>query len=317
MNEREVSQLEVVRILRAAGVPDGPLERGGGIANEVWMTPDHVVRLNTGRFRDVFRFEADVLGRLPASIPHPAVIAVGQRDDAGEYLVLERLPGRSLAETWPGLDTGQRRHLTHELTGMIRALHQIDLADWPPCPWVVDALAGIWADAYHAPPSFAPALVAAAREARPDAAATLDQIAVFIDRRMDAFAGDTDVVVHTDLHIANVIVDGDRISGLIDFEGVRAAPADVELDMLLRFVRSLAGQVDDIERLPGWFRQVYPEPFGHPRLLDRLEVYEVLWYLVQLHHWQPGARWMDDPLTYLRDVLTGDFRTSIRELLDA
>jgi aminoglycoside phosphotransferase (APT) family kinase protein len=320
MNHDEAdSRQEAGQLLRGAGLPAEGLVAGRGVANAVWLTTEHVVRLSSGRFRDAFAHEAGVLRRLPPDIPRPMGIANGRRDGAGEFLILGRLPGTSLAEAWPSLTTASRRRIVHELAGITRRLHALEPAPWMDNPWVTDALAGTWADAYHPPPSLSPELVASARQSRPDAADVLDRISAFIAARMDAFEGDRDVPVHSDLHFGNVVVDGGRISGLVDFEGFRLAPADTELDMLLRSIRwALAspeiGSVDHA-LVPRWFQKVYPGLFAHPRLIERLEVYEALWHLVQLHHWKPGATWMCDPAATLEALIHGRFREGVSRLL--
>lgn len=316
-NEEAQSRREAHRLLRRAGVSADDLVAGAGIANEVWLTPDHGVRLGNGRFRDAFAYEAEVLRHLPAEIPRPLVLAHGKRDADGEYLVLERLPGVTLDAAWRALTTGQRRRLVTELAGIMRRLHALEPAAWMANPWVADAMAGKYADAYHAPPSLFGKLIGSARRVRPDASPVLDLVAAFTARRLDAFAGDIDVPIHTDLHFRNVLVDGDHISGVIDFEGFRLGPADTELDMFLRSIRwalPTPGEASlDYEMVPRWFSGAYPALFGHPRLIERLEVYEALWHLVQLH-WHPAGE-PGDPVADLDLLLKGRFRDTATGLL--
>lgn len=306
-------------LLEQAGVPADDLVAGAGIANEVWLTPDHVVRLSNGRFRDAFAFEAEVLRQLPAEIPRPFVVAHGKRDEGGEYLVLERLPGVTMDAAWSLLSAVSRRTLVHELADITRRLHALEPATWMANPWVADAMAGKYADAYHAPPWLYRELIRDACRVRPEASDVLACTRAFIARRLDAFAGDIDVPIHTDLHFRNVLVDGGRVSGLIDFEGFRLAPADTELDMLLRQLRHELGgddtEADDFSLVCKWFREVYPGLFAHPRLIERLEVYEALWHLVQLHHWTSSAAWTRDLAAALESLILGRFREDVSRLL--
>lgn len=310
------SRREAWGLLRQAGLSADELEPGDGVANDVWLTSSHVVRMNDGRFREAFRYEARVLGMLPTAIPHPVVVAQGARD-GGEFLILERLPGTTLDEAWPFLSTAERRAIIRELADIVRHLHNLEPAAWMENPWVADAMAGRYADAYHAPPLLFGELIGSARRARPDASVVLDRTRAFIARRFDVFSGDREVPVHTDLHTRNVLVDGGRISGLIDFEGFRLAPADVELDMLLRSVRwamtSPLTQSLGYEQVPQWFQEGYPELFAHPRLIDRLEVYEAFWLLVQLH-WHPQGS-ASDPALLLEPLLNGQVRETFKALL--
>ncbi len=318
MEERTRSRREASELLQQLGLPAGDLVPGAGIANEVWIAPDHVVRLGNGRLRDAFAHEAEVLRLLPPEIPRLRVVARGRRHEAGEYLVLERLPGVTLDLAWGDLTTDQRRRLVTELAGIARRIHAIPPAPWMANPWVHDAVVGgKLQDAYHPPPGLFRAMIVAGREVRSDASPVLDEVGTFITRRLDAFAGDVDVPIHADLHFRNVLVAEDRISGIIDFEGFRLAPADTELDMVLRELRRELGSDetvgDDYGLVCGWFREAYPGLFAHPRLIERLEVYEALWHLVQLHWYPAGGP--DDPLRSIERVLQGEFRVRTSSLL--
>ena len=142
-----------------------------GFANRVLMTATHVLRLNEGRFTGAFAFEAEVLDRLPAAVPHPRVAGYGQRAGGGEYLLLTRVPGRVLAEEITSVSAGEQRALLQELGRVVADLHATPGQPWMRSAWVAEALAGRWENAYHAPPGTFLELVAAAKVARPDAAA--------------------------------------------------------------------------------------------------------------------------------------------------
>ncbi|MDQ3655040.1 MAG: phosphotransferase [Chloroflexota bacterium] len=289
-----------------------------GFANLVILTRDHVVRLNDGRFPNAFRHEATVLNRLPTDIPHPLAVAFGTRRSGGEYLILERLPGGNLEQAWPSLNESDRVRIVQELGNIMKCLHTLPIDDWMPNPWVGDVLATKrWRDAYHAPPELYPWLVDSAAVARPELWHMLDSVALFVAVRMFAFEPAPNSFIHTDLHFRNVVVDAGRITGLIDFEGSRVGARDVELDMLLR---SLApGEDGSRGRHAGTIAALastYPELFSSPHLIARLEAYEALWHLVQMHHWRPGQTWMTDPGQHLEALIAGRFRERIRPMLN-
>ena len=67
----------------------------------------------------------------------------------------------------------------------------------------------------------------------------LREVGSFIAERLDAFSryAEPQVLVHADAHFGNLLWHNGRISALLDFEGARPAPPDLELDTLLRFLR--------------------------------------------------------------------------------
>ncbi len=316
MNSDSINTREVRDILHTYGLGTDDISLAGGFANLVMMTPAVVVRLNEGRFPLAFAHEARVLAHLPSEIPHPKVVAQGPRAGGGEYLILERLPGERLDLAWASLSEPARERVAGSLARIVKRLHILPPSPWMANPWVEDAMRmQRWRDAYHASPDAAPLLIESAAAIRPDAAEVLERLATFVAGRMSAVGGEPDVFLHTDLHLRNVLVDGEGITGLIDYEGSRPGPADVELDMLVRSLHADFGTGSDARAFIDAFRQGYPALFSHPRLVERLEVYEALWHLVQLHHWKPGDRWTSDPADALVDLLDGAFAAQVSRVL--
>lgn len=311
-------------LLEAHGLPAQPLEAAGGWSNRVWLAPAHVVRLSQGRFRDAFAHEARVLRLLPPEIPHAGVVAhgaVGRR----EWLILERVPGRPLGAVWRGLGEGQRRSAITQLGELLRALHRVQLPAGFGNPWLDDAFApgGELRDAYHAPPRLYLRLIEAAGRVPGVDQGVLDRVAAFIGSRLGAFGDDLTALVHGDVHFGNLLWDRGRITALLDFEGSRPAAPDLELDTLLRFCRepelypSIPGEPSplaarDLADVPAWLRRAYPELFAHPRLPDRLAVYDALWQLTQLLHFPPGSG-PPDPWGHLRRLIEGSLRPAAQD----
>ncbi len=305
-------------LLASLGLPASPLEATDSWSNRVWLGPTHVVRLSSGRFRDAFAYEQSILQLLPPTVPHAQPIAYG-RSGQQEWLVLRRVPGHSLASIWSHLSEAQRRAAITALGHALRALHAVPIPAGLENPWLTDALApgGRPRDAYHAPPARYEVLLAAAAQVPGVDHGLLTAVGAFIEERLDAFIGDRHVLVHCDLHFDNVLWDNDHLTALLDFEGARPAPPDQELDTLLRCVRepeNFAGPVGqlgparaELAAVPDWLAAAYPDLFTHPRLPERLAVYEALWRLVQLLHFPPGTG-PPDPYSHLTALLEAGSR---------
>ena len=145
----------VRHLLELHGLSAEPLSVASGWSNGVWIAPDHVVRLSSGRFRDAFAHEVAILRLLPRSaVPHASVRAygrVGQR----EWVIQDRIAGSPLVDVWPQLRASERRTAVTQLAEALRALHAIELPAVFVNPWLNDALgpAGHPENAYHAPPT--------------------------------------------------------------------------------------------------------------------------------------------------------------------
>lgn len=301
------------RLLTAHGLPATPLVPANGWSNRVWLAPAHVVRLSSGRFRDAFAHEAAVLRLLAPTVPHAAVRAYGRIGNR-EWLIQDRLPGRPLAHVWVGLTTAHRRSAIEQLGMILRALHAVPLPAGFGNPSLADALApgGQARDAYHAPPDRYHVVLTAVRDVPGADQALLAEVEAFIVRRLAAFAGDTPSLVHSDVHFANLLWDDGRLTALLDFEGARPAVADQELDTLLRCCREPAlyrggdqrawPTQDDLTAVPAWLAVAYPALFAHPRLAERLAVYDALWHLIQALHFPLGSS-PPDPWGHLRALL--------------
>lgn len=74
-------------------------------------------------------------------------------------------------------------------------------------------------------------------------------------------------------------------------------------------------EVNDYSGVIGWLREGYPGLFAHPRLIERLEVYEAIWHLVQVHHWRPEYVSLPDPGGAFSQLLDGAFREHVAPLL--
>lgn len=105
------------------------------------------------------------------------------------------------------------------------------------------------------------------------------------------------------MHGSNIIVDGGRVSGLIDFAETVAQPADAELDTILRWCarspeyppspQSTGLPEGSLAALPGWLSDAYPDLFESADLRERLNVYDAYVELsLYAHHPGPEVREM-------------------------
>jgi aminoglycoside phosphotransferase (APT) family kinase protein len=288
----------LLRTLDAAGLPaTGSFRPISGWVSRAWVGEEYVVRLTADdRHRDAYRHEARVIELLGGSdVPHARRLASGEGPD-GPWYIAERLPGRTLHDAWPEASETERREMVESLGAALRALHRIPApADLLP-PWLEGALSGGPWPAFHPPVVHAALRQVDAASWLPDHdPGLLAALAEWIRERLPLFAADAAVLVHGDVHGSNVMVDGGRVSGLIDFAEAVAQPADAELDTILRWCArsseyppspgSTGLPEGSLAPLPGWLRRAYPELFETARLRDRLNLYDAYVELsLSAHH---------------------------------
>ena len=117
-----------------------------------------------------------------------------------------------------------------------------------------------------------------------------------------------EVLLHGDFYLGNVLVHGDHVSALIDFEYSRMGPRDLEL---ISVVRALDAETRlGLQRPPlfAWLAEDYPELFGSADLHKRLWLYALAYAIRQIIFWPPDRAEADDlevthPLHTLRRLI--------------
>lgn len=274
-----LEELQARQVLAAAGL-DGsvPMEHASSVTNDVWITPDHVVRVSGDPDGRLAR-EAAIVADLPPEVGHPEVVHAGEVGQL-TYVVTVRVPGVPLASVWSRLDDDERRRSVHRLGRMLRALHQTPAPkglplEHPPHPLggerplapllrAIDRVADV--------PGMDHLLVVEVRER---VEASRDVLPTFDDRTL----------VHGDLTFANVLWHRGEVTALLDFEFARGAPADIDLDIVLHmcafpelFVaddRLREARAADYDRVPAQLAEVHPALFDRARLRDRLRLFAI------------------------------------------
>jgi len=271
-----------------------PIEMASSVTNEVWLTPDHVVRVNR-RPNQRLRREAILGPSLPAEIGYPTVVAYGGRMGA-DYLVLERVPGRPLAHCWPNMTTDQRRSSVCQLAAKLRTIHHTrGPADLP----AIDAPQMLRGETLSPVMSLLVALDQARSLAHVDRGLIddVERMVYDLTPAVEPFA--SDFLVHGDLTFENILWDGETITAVLDFEWSRNSPPDVDLDVFLRMCclpqlhvgddHVAQTRPEDYAAVPWWLREDYPELFDVGRQFDRLRLYAIAYDIRDLTMFPPSV----------------------------
>jgi hygromycin-B 7''-O-kinase len=274
--------------------PDVVLVPVESVTNEVWSAGDAVIRVNR-RIHSRLRREAELAPVLPPAVRYPKLLAAGEGSGA-DWVVLAKVPGTPLVRCWPGLTTEERHRAVDELAEAVEALHAVR----PPAdqPSAEDPPQLLQPGALATEP-----LLAGIERARHlpymdrGLLAEAESFVRSLRSVLDPF--DSPTLIHGDLHFQNVLWDGEHVSALLDLEFARPAPADLDLDVFLRFCcypflfvpesREAEADAAAYEDVPFWFRDAYPALFAHPRLFDRLRLYALAFDMKDLLSYPPRA----------------------------
>jgi aminoglycoside phosphotransferase len=283
--------------LQGAGLSQStPLERASSVTNEVWLAGEYVIRVNRHPNQRLRR-EAALAPQLPSDIGYPEIVAYGG-DLGADWLVCKRVPGLVLSRCWPAMNREERREAVRQLSTKMRRMHQFE---FPTDLAAIDApqlLGGA--------KSFSPVdpLLEALNRARTLANVDprlLEQAGSLVRKTaftLDPF--DNTTLVHGDLTFENILWDGTQITAVLDFEWARAGPADLDLDVFLRFCsypflhvaedyESLT-RAEDYAEVPWWVGEDYPELFDFRQQFERIRLYAIAYDVRELLQHPPPDR---------------------------
>ena len=292
--------LRVLHVLRAAGITDAGRPERVPSANEVWYADPYVVRLTTSPASRRLAHEVSVARMLPPGVPYPPIVHHGA-DDLCEWLITVRVPGQALSRAWTGMSEQERCEAVTQLGGVMRRLHRVHERRAPDRAIRPPFLEGDTLECPHQlPGKRILELVDRARLLPHVDPTVLDAAADLVGAYADALDEEATALVHGDLHFENVMWDGESITALLDLEWARLGSADIDLDVLLRFCAApflhVAGDYahlarrQDYREVPRWLRHAYPALFGHPRLRERLTLYNLSYDLRGLLLDPPAGR---------------------------
>ena len=276
--------------LAKAGLdPSVDLQPLSSVTNEVWSAGKHIVRVNRHPVPRLWREATLSTLLLPAGVGCPPIVAYGGIVGA-DWMITERLPGQVLSRCWPAMSLDDRRRAIRQLAAKLRGLHELAPVEPLPeiaTPQLLASSAGpgsverlmsgldVAQDLEHVDP----VLIVRAKMLVRESLSALDPVPA-------------ETMIHGDIHFENVLWDGERITGILDFEWARAAAPDLELDVFLRFcaypflhVAEDYEQVtlpEDYAEVPHWLAEDHPALFAHPRLRDRLRIYSLAYDVREL-----------------------------------
>jgi aminoglycoside phosphotransferase (APT) family kinase protein len=285
-------------------------------SNDAWRIGEAVLRVCWRGDPRRFVKEAALAAALPREVGYPELLAAGEADGM-TWTLTRRVEGVTLDGVWLDPDAGRVQAVLDDYVEKLRVLHA-----WRPsgeAAALLRAHADAPAETVEAVlgrdvvplPMARSALLAAPAKALPhvDPAVVDAAWARMLElSALDPFAGPaSESVAHCDATYPNILVDGARVSALLDFEWARLAPPWIELTAWTRLLEDLREEgvrpPPVLERLEA----SYPALFDIPRLSERLWLSELAYTLRHIVFWPPDAPEdalaRDHPLHRLRRLI--------------
>jgi len=272
---------EVLDALGFAGIdPDSLQEASAGNVHATYVGQDLVVKLN--KDRDEVNYLPDKLAsdRLGAEAPVVKVLAYDnfERTDF-EALVMERAPGTMLLDDIFEMDSESQKQLFRQVLDVVKKLETIEFNDFGQINQPNENYSTF---SEFLSTSFARNIETIRRD-KLAIDEDIEQIEQYFMDRVNLFADEKSVFVHTDLHMGNILHDREKLTAVLDFDGALKAPAITALTSLLGFIGNPSQYVEGTKDFPKYkgknflnllpvLRAELPELLKEPNLFQKLNL---------------------------------------------
>ncbi len=256
-----------------------------GFTNKVYNVNDtfilKVCEDNTNEKR--FSRESFFYNYFSNTLPVPRIEVF---DDTKRYydklfMVYQKINGNTVYETWHLLDNEQRKDIIKQLCDMLKIIN-----DTPHAEYAQLFDSGVFEQSWHdwMVKQIHASLSTIKKEALlpEDFVRTIER---FVDENHHALDEQKCKLVYWDAHFDNILVNGTRIVGILDFERTQRASIDFVLDIFRRMSeypkKYMAEQFEkyakreDYVYLMDWIREYYPDLFDFKHLNTRLDLYSI------------------------------------------
>lgn len=247
-----------------------------------------------------FQREAQLYNYFASKLPVPQLIGY---DDSKtllpySYILYPRIAGDNLYNVWHTLTAEQRRGVVKQFCELLKVISNTSLNDLP-TETKLESVAS-WRAVIESRISRS---LQIAEQMQTLGSEVVSNIKQFIQQHGSSLDEQQLALVYWDVHFDNVLVQDDKITGLLDFERTEIASIDFILDTAKRMVdfpkkymSAYAEQFardEDYKDLLHWYKEFYPELFAFSNIDRRLELYAIAHDLKDLEHW-PDVQQLKD-----------------------
>lgn len=251
-----------------------------GFTNEVYFIDDnYVIKLSKDyEKKKALQKEIDLYHSFTFDFV-PKFICNGTLD-GWKYLIISKLHGKPLYSFWHTIDKQQKIDLTRKIAEILKQFHTLNtnlpkkdnITDWQ----------GFWKENIIT--------IKKRLETFHLWNKTIEQKLIKCEGYLD---NNDFCTIYNDAHFDNFIYDNGKLY-LIDFDRVQYCPKDYELlifksmcDEPWKFANEHDEPhtyIEDYDELMLWLKEFYPDLFKHPHWKERLDLYQLNYYLEQAYN---------------------------------
>ncbi len=265
-----------------------------GFTNEVYSVNNRFILKICEDSRNEHNFAREVFfydffkGKIP--VPEVEVYDNSRELYHKFFMIYPQIEGVNLYATWHLLDDYQRRKLIKQLCQMLRIINQAPYQRFQERFELSSELN--WHDKMLRRIS---KCLIEIEDRKILSRKFIQAIRDFIQTNHSALKEQRIALVYWDAHFDNILVTGDQIVGILDFERTELASIDFVLDIIQRMSdyprKYMSAEMEqyakkeDYARLLDWFQEFYPELFHFKDLDRRLDFYSIEHDLQDLLIW--------------------------------
>lgn len=290
---------EVVReILSRAGIQIKSYIKPIGIGyNQLFDIDDEfIVRLGTSEDGEYFPKSASILRQLQGKAKVPIVVCEDFSKTHVPYnvMILTKVKGQLPCEVWRNLPGSKRERVIEDLCDQMRVIHTLD---YHANPFIKSE------DSFHIRDfHIAESKFHAAMSTGRISPQKLGAIWTYVQENSSILSAYSPLcLTHSDLHLNNILLHGDQIAALIDFEDSCLGSPFMDLFNFVDPVHLSAWEElhQDSFQLFKWVTRYYPEPFRDARASCIFKLYCLM---EALYDFAPSER------SPIDDLLSGNLR---------
>lgn len=265
-----------------------------GFTNKVYLVNDKFILKCCEDLDNEWRFAREVFfynffkNKIP--VPRVKVYDNSKKTYKRLFMIYPKIEGNNLYSKWHLLQNKERKHITKQLCRILREISESPYRKFVK-KFKLNSSVN-WHDKILSQIQSSLKKVERKKLLSPD---FIKKIKNFVETNQHVLTEQKIALVYWDAHFDNILVNGDKIVGVLDFERVELSSIDFTLDIIKRMVEypkkymseefEKFARKDDYSKLLEWFREFYPDLFEFKNLDKRLDLYAIEHELRDLLGW--------------------------------